>query len=485
MFDMDFENFDGRTSAEVLEAVLELVQRYYNDGEEAKTVRRILLEEMIHTVSLCGDTLYIKHGGMPSGSPLTVVFNTLVNCFYMYYAYMHLVPAPLADDAVFRRSVAFKIYGDDNVGAVVKSLQPYYNPTRIAALMKEHGIVITPASKEGVWKDDMTIDDVTFLKRGFKVQPDINAKMYVPQMADRTIQELTNWIHDNGDSFDMTMCNCETALRFAMFKGRSYFENFRTKVLDALQRVHSGPIYLPHFSQLNRKFNLEHCGVDLPPSNEEIHLAHEQLGERIAIPQMEQLGAPMNMMEPGVLHMHGVDIVTQTGVVTDGRKDEKHLTQHVQKDSIAELPWSIKSIAERENFFDNVPWDATASYPSPLMNFTIPDAAFPDSPILRIMRQFTYYRGDWVFTFQLNGTRFHQGALIASFTPLTRATTTSMLLSKVHSTSMRHVTLLASSSTTAQLRIPFIHTQTYLPTLTSSDEEMKLGRIMVQVLNSL
>jgi hypothetical protein len=486
MFDLDFENFDGRTSAEVTMAVLDLVQRFYDDGEEAYRVRKVLVEEMIHTVAICGDTFYVKHGGMPSGSPLTVVFNTLVNCFYMYYAYLHLVPKPLADAAIFRKSVGFKIYGDDNVGAVVRSLMPFYNPTRIAALLLEHGIVITPASKNSKdFAESMTLQEVTFLKRHFAIVPDISPIMYVPQMADRTIFRLTNWIHDNGDPMEMTLVNCETSLRFAMFKGRPFFDALRNDICVALKRLSPQAIHLPHYTQLVRNFSEMHCGVSLPPSNEEILLAQNQLGERTAIPQMQHmrdLGSSAMASEPAKVDQKGVTLTTQEGMVVQD-KLQKVRTRPLA-DSMLEAPWSIKTIAERENFLNQVSWDSTASYGSPLMNFTLPDASFPDSPFTRLFRQFTYYKGDWVITFQLNGTRFHQGMLLASWTPLTRTTTTSMKFSKVHGTAMQHVMLNASTSTTAQLRIPFIHTQPYLPT-TTSDETLTLGRVMLQVLNGL
>jgi hypothetical protein len=49
--------------------------------------RKLLIYEMIHTISRCGKFLYQKHQGNPSGNPIT----TELNCIVDYLGFLTVI----------------------------------------------------------------------------------------------------------------------------------------------------------------------------------------------------------------------------------------------------------------------------------------------------------------------------------------------------------------------------------------------------------
>ncbi|UHM27542.1 MAG: RNA-dependent RNA polymerase [Sanya Iflavirus 7] len=94
----DYKNFGPTLSMQAMhyacKSILRWCKHYYgNTTEQQKEdhrVRRILLMEIIESVHLCHDNLYQVVCGAPSGSPITVILNEIVNEFYMFAAYHSL-----------------------------------------------------------------------------------------------------------------------------------------------------------------------------------------------------------------------------------------------------------------------------------------------------------------------------------------------------------------------------------------------------------
>jgi hypothetical protein len=111
-------------------------------------------------------------GSNPSGHPLTVIVNGLVNSLYFRYVYYMLNPAHEVKS--FKSKVHLLTYGDDNVFGVCISA-PWFNHTSIAAALLESGITYTMADKEAESVPYLHIRDVTFLKRSWRFDSDVGA----------------------------------------------------------------------------------------------------------------------------------------------------------------------------------------------------------------------------------------------------------------------------------------------------------------------
>lgn len=94
---IDYANFGPGFNAQVAKEATELMIRWTMENVEGCDERelRVLLHECLNSVHLCHNTLYQQKAGSPSGAPITVIINTLVNQLYMLIAWEALVSATL------------------------------------------------------------------------------------------------------------------------------------------------------------------------------------------------------------------------------------------------------------------------------------------------------------------------------------------------------------------------------------------------------
>jgi hypothetical protein len=148
----DYKSFDGRMSPrfmlasfKILINLAELSGNY--DADDLTIMRGIATEICSPTYDYFG-TLVQFYGSNPSGHPLTVVTNSLVNSLYMRYVYYKIAQeerwwkTPLFSDVV-----ALLTYGDDNIMSVRKGYDAY-NHTNIARVLADSDITYTMADKE-------------------------------------------------------------------------------------------------------------------------------------------------------------------------------------------------------------------------------------------------------------------------------------------------------------------------------------------------
>jgi len=112
-------------------------------------------------VDLQGDLVQF-FGSNPSGHPLTVIVNSIVNALYMRYCYHMLNPA--RECRSFKRNVHLITYGDDNEMNVSK-LAPWFNHTAIQKVLASIEVVYTMADKEAASIPYIHFNEVSFLKR--------------------------------------------------------------------------------------------------------------------------------------------------------------------------------------------------------------------------------------------------------------------------------------------------------------------------------
>ena len=84
-YGIDYSNFGPGFNAQIAKAAMELMVRW--TMEHVEGVNEIeaytLLHECLNSVHLVSNTLYQQKCGSPSGAPITVVINTLVNILYI------------------------------------------------------------------------------------------------------------------------------------------------------------------------------------------------------------------------------------------------------------------------------------------------------------------------------------------------------------------------------------------------------------------
>lgn len=145
--------------------------------------------------------VYKAFGTNPSGHPLTVIINGLINSLYMRYAYYALHQKQIWRDALtahghesgrvlsnpqfrlqigdiplFHEVIALITYGDDNLFSVDPS-EELFNQTSVGTELGLVGIKYTDGSKKIATKPFIHLDDAAFLKRRFFYHPMLNARV--------------------------------------------------------------------------------------------------------------------------------------------------------------------------------------------------------------------------------------------------------------------------------------------------------------------
>jgi hypothetical protein len=217
----DYAKFDGRMSPEFMLAAFKLLiaiaEKSGNyDADDLVIMRGIASEISYPTYDYFG-TVVQFFGSNPSGHPLTVVINSIVNSLYMRYVYFKIAK----DDGWWRvpkfaEVVALMTYGDDNI-MTVKQGYDAYNHTRIAQEFAEVGITYTMAEKEAESVPFIKLSNASFLKHFAVMDPEFG--LYRAVIEDGSIAKMLH-AHLKSKVLSMEQSSAEAISNVAL----KYFE---------------------------------------------------------------------------------------------------------------------------------------------------------------------------------------------------------------------------------------------------------------------
>nr|QDH87658.1 MAG: RNA-dependent RNA polymerase [Picornavirales sp.] len=267
----DYGKFDKKMIAAFILAAFDIIINIHRAAgwseEQLRVLSCIAMDTAFPLVDFNGDLIEF-FGTNPSGHPLTVIINSLVNALYMRYCYAKC--APIAETTVMRNSsrsffqlffgknkdvaatelrqarmellctfkdfVSLMTYGDDNVMGV-SSLIPWFNHTTIQTVLASIGVEYTMADKESESVPYISIDDVAFLKRRWRWDADVGA-MLAPLEHDSIEKMLTMWVAST------TVCApaqavdvIESALNEYFFYGKDVYEAKRSMMIDIINET--------------------------------------------------------------------------------------------------------------------------------------------------------------------------------------------------------------------------------------------------------
>ncbi len=186
----DYKAFDKKMSSTLILAALDIIINICKvagyDDESLLVLKCIAEDTAFPNVDFNGDLIQF-YGSNPSGHPLTVIINGLVNSLYMRYCYSKLCGENSARN--FTKHVALMTYGDDMVAGVSEEA-PYFTHTSVQNELAKIGVGYTMADKTAESIPYIPISEVSFLKRFWRWDEDIGA--YVcPIEEDSIIKSLT------------------------------------------------------------------------------------------------------------------------------------------------------------------------------------------------------------------------------------------------------------------------------------------------------
>jgi hypothetical protein len=193
----DFSNFDGTLVLEILAEIVEIVNKFYDDGEENARIRKVLWKEIVNSIHVCGDDVYMWTHSQPSGCPITAILNSLYNSISMRYVWLTVMPREYQTMKAFNEHVAMVSYGDDNCVNISDAVIDRFNQLTIAKGYEEMGMTYTDETKSGDMVPYRSIDEIGYLKRSFKWNADEH--QFVAPLELSVVLEMINWVRGDFD----------------------------------------------------------------------------------------------------------------------------------------------------------------------------------------------------------------------------------------------------------------------------------------------
>lgn len=224
----DFRLFDKSMQALILRCAFEILIRLGREaGFSDKDVHIMqgLMLDTIHAFVDFNGTLIQFLALNPSGHPLTVIINGIVHSIYMRYCFVRLARkhAPNVSVFDFQKYVHLLTYGDDGVMGIDPSVK-WFNHTSIQGELANIGVSYTMADKESESRPFISMDEVTFLKRSWRWEPEL--ERYVGPLEEESIgKSLLVWIaKKTTNPIERDLDTMRQALREYFFYGREVFE---------------------------------------------------------------------------------------------------------------------------------------------------------------------------------------------------------------------------------------------------------------------
>jgi len=225
--DGDYAKYDKTMAPRLIlgafRVIVELLKAAGASQEHIRVVEGIAQDVAFPTVNYFGVLLTFL-GTNPSGHPLTVIINGIVNSLYARIAYRHAHPRGCCDD--FHENVSFISYGDDNIMGF-KNTCSFFDHIVMSERLAQFGVTYTMADKEATPVPKHPIIESSFLKRGFRFDPELG-KVVAPLDHDSICKTLTWCLHTRiHDPPQHMLSVVRTALEEYFFYGREVFEERR------------------------------------------------------------------------------------------------------------------------------------------------------------------------------------------------------------------------------------------------------------------
>jgi len=233
----DYSKFDKRMPPHFILAAFDVIRNVceasgnYSESE-LQIIDCIALDTAFPSVNFFGDLIQF-HGTNPSGHPLTVIVNSLVNSLYIRYAFSKCCPnVPIEK---FQSLVHLMTYGDDNIMGISDSVVNRFNHVTIARALGDIGVVYTTADKTTIVNPTINIKDASFLKRNWVWHDELKVFGCVIE-HDSISKRLTRCLHSKTYHKEFHSVEVLTsALDDYFWYGKETFEHRRAQFLAIIE----------------------------------------------------------------------------------------------------------------------------------------------------------------------------------------------------------------------------------------------------------
>jgi hypothetical protein len=449
----DYGKYDKRMiSCFILAAfdvILIVLQTAGFSEEELLIIMGIGTDVAFPFYNMNGDLLAC-YGSNPSGHPLTVVINSLVNSLYVRYTYRMLNPE--REVFSFKLNVHLFTYGDDNVFGVSTDI-PWFNHTTIQAVLRTIGVEYTMADKTSASVPYINIDDVSFLKRKWLYNSEVQ-DFLCPLEEESIIKSLTVWVPSGTvDKYKQMVDVITSANSEYFFYGREIFD-VKHKFFTELCSQHPYSCYaskLPSFDELAERWyrasGLDHkivvSDAEIGQSpNLKINLSCKFLDEEVTRGcdnSVEEIATSISLHAEGCDLPHGSNnsLIVQSADTEEVTTDQTELTSEVLTfvdasagliDHIEYVPstiatasstlnTSLEKFLSRPTVIDSRTW-TTGTGVGVIGTVVKPWFAFMNNTVIKNkLQNYAFIRAKLCVKFIINGTPFHFGKVRVAYEP--------------------------------------------------------------------
>lgn len=492
----DFENFDGTLGAALLWAVFDDVQAFYapTATSEDNLVRLMCWLDIVNSVHVQGDMVYMWDHSQPSGCPFTSILNSRAQAIGLRYVFLKMAekyaPAHATLDC-YRKFVRLIAYGDDNVIGVHPEIQGWFNYQTLAEGFALLGMRYTDETKKEATVAHKRIEDVTFLKRGFRWE---DGRLFAPLSVD-TIVEMPNWVCGRG-GWTLTAQIIEDALYELSQHSKATFNSIRAEFEPAIRAVQK-VVDLPVFSQQEYRLMTETRHWQLPVG------VNRYLGvePRVVFAQMDNNDAP-GSSAPGssasgsavtfgsatetaekhniVRFYHDGELLTSARATPPAPKERTQAISDGEKNTLTQ-------ILSRPVMMGSFVWGLTSTSRTNLLNFLLPDEWLTKITTQTKTFGFRFIRCDFEVEVQVNAQPFNAGALLVWYEPyslrLQSVPTSTRTLSG--RSGYPNVQLILEDASSVKLSCPFVTNQNAYTLLSPAEGGWLGGTLWIDVLSQL
>uniref|UniRef100_A0AB38ZK74 Genome polyprotein n=1 Tax=Crocidura tanakae iflavirus 2 TaxID=3139553 RepID=A0AB38ZK74_9VIRU len=260
----DYSKFGPTLMSSCVYYAVKIIRNWYmslGSTPEEDNVRMIMGEELRFANHLSINMIYTVLCGAPSGSPITTIINSLVNCLYVRVAWGSIMRKydPTITVSSFSTYCQLIVYGDDLIMTVKKEFIEWFNNDTISEFFSQYDIKFTDATKSA--KSDKkwySINDpqTSFLKHTFHMH-DIYSQFWCAKLDARAALETCNWIwKSNKQYMESTKEACLATLESLSGHGGNTYSMYRDKIATWFQD-HGEYVVLPTYDEIVcRKYNI-------------------------------------------------------------------------------------------------------------------------------------------------------------------------------------------------------------------------------------
>jgi len=231
----DYSKFGDRLPAEFVVAAYDIIIDWcqLNIVDFPVVEARCLAYESIYAFHLAGGTLYRVLGGQPSGNPLTVIVNSMVNGLLVRYAWLSIMEGTrFAGLDAFSANVKLVTYGDDLLASVSPVAAPLFNVGSLSIAFAAVGLVFTDSTKSDNPRPTVSLGEATFLKRKFVPHPILEYRrrgLFLAPLAQESVEECCQWM-PRGFPDDIELQMTQDTIRLAFAGGEAYYDDVRKRL---------------------------------------------------------------------------------------------------------------------------------------------------------------------------------------------------------------------------------------------------------------